>query len=182
MTMSDKTDVVVEAAPDRAAKPAATGPGTYLVEVNLRQDFSDAEGISALWLLHCAGVSTARSVRVGRLYDLRGPLNLGHVHLAARDLLCDCVTQEFRIRNATAASALNGGLWRVEVWLKTTVTDTVGESVRDALIDLGLPAVAVRCGWAYHIEGKCGRNQLDKAVSRSLANPIIHRFIVHEAH
>ena len=121
-------------------------------------------------------------MRVGRLYALRGPLTLGHIHVAMRELLCDCVTQEFRICHSASAAPHNGCLWRVEVWLKPTVTDTVGESVREALRDLGIPEVAVRCGMSYHIAGKCGRNQLDKAVGRSLANPIVHRFSLHEAH
>ena len=35
---------------------------------------------------------------------------------------------------------------------------------------------------SYHIAGKCGRNQLDKAVARYLANPIVHHFSLNEAH
>ncbi|MDD5630002.1 MAG: phosphoribosylformylglycinamidine synthase subunit PurS [Elusimicrobia bacterium] len=177
--MSDKTVVLTKESSE--PKPAAAGPGSYLVEVSLKPDFTDAEGLSAQWLLHCAGLP-ARGVRVGRLYDLRGPLNLGHVHVAARELLCDCVTQEFRICHSSGASPHNGCLWCVEVWLKPTVTDTVGESVRAALHDLGIPDVSVRCGMSYHIAGKCGRHQLDKAVARSLANPIVHRFTLGEAH
>ena len=179
--MSDKTDVLTKETLEPAAKPTSCGSGRYIVEVSLKPDFTDTEGLSAQWLLHCAGLP-ARAVRVGRLYDLRGPLNLGHVHVAVRELLCDCVTQEFRICHSTCPAPHNGCLWRVEVWLKPTVTDTVGESVREALRDLGMPEVAVRCGMSYHITGKYGRNQLDKAVARSLANPIVHRFSLHEAH
>ena len=181
--MNDKTDVLTKktSGPLPAPKPAPAGPGSYLVEVNLKPDFTDAEGSAAQWLLHCAGLAS-NAVREGRLYDLRGPLNLGHVHTAVRELLCDCVTQEFRICPSAGAAPHNGCLWRVEVWLKATVTDTVGESVREALRDLGLPDVSVRCGVSYHITSKCGRNQLDKAVARSLANPIIHHFSLHEAH
>lgn len=180
MPMSDKTGVLTKEAsgPAPVAKPAS---GSYLVEVSLKPDFTDAEGLSAQWLLQCAGLP-AHAVRVGRLYDLRGPLNLGHVHVAVRELLCDCVTQEFRICHSAGTAPHNGCLWRVEVWLKPTVTDIVGESVCEALRDLGMPQVAVRCGMSYHIAGKCGRNQLDKAVARSLANPIVHHFSLNEAH
>lgn len=174
--MSEKTGVLNQEAP--AAKPA--GAGSYLVEVCLKSDFTDAEGQAAQWLLNAAGLG-ARAVRAGRLYDLRGSLNLGHVHTAARELLCDCVTQEFRVWSAACAAPHNGCLWRVEVWLKPTVTDTVGESVREALRDLGIADIAVRCGLSYHIAGRCSRHQLDRAVSRSLANPIVHRFSLHEA-
>jgi len=208
--MSDKTGVLVKAAPGRAVRPAlerqpfsapargggqgaavpagqpfstpARGGGTYLLEVTLKPEFTDSEGLSALGLLHRAGVTAARCVRVGRLYELRGPLNLGHVHVAVRDLLCDCVTQEFRICHAVKPSPNNGNLWRVEVWLKPAVPDPVAESVRYALLELGIPDPEVRCGLAYRITGKCGRNQLEKAAARSLANPVIHRCSVCEAH
>jgi phosphoribosylformylglycinamidine (FGAM) synthase PurS component len=176
--MSEKTAVLSKTEP--AAKPSPAGPGSYLVEVCLKSDFSDADGMAAQWLLNGAGLG-ACAVRAGRLYDLRGALNLGHVHVAVRELLCDCVTQEFRIWHASSAAPHNGCLWRVEVWLKPTVTDIVGESVREALRDLGIPDIAVRCGLSYHIAGKCSRQLLDRAVSRSLANPIVHRFSLHEA-
>jgi len=178
--MSDKTGTLAKGAPALlpAAKPAS---GSYLVEVSLKSEFTDSEGVSAQWLLHCAGLA-ARAVRVGRLYELRGALNLGHVHVAVRELLCDCVTQEFRICHSTGSGPHSGCLWRVEVWLKPTVTDSVGESVCAALRDLGMPEAAVRCGLAYHITGKCGRGQLEKTVARSLANPAIQLFLVREDH
>lgn len=167
------------------AKPATSNArgGRYQVEVRLRSDFSDAEGLEARARLNAAGVNSAREVRVSRLYEIRGPLNQGHVQQAARELLADPVTQDFRIVTNAAPSPNGMNHWRAEVWLKDSVTDAPGESVRSAMIELGLPAPdAVRCGWAYHIEGKCGRNQLEKAVARTLANPVVHRFAVTEEH
>src|SRR5207244_4237249 len=101
----------------------------------------DPAGEEALALLQEAGVNTARQVRSCQIYEIRGPLNLGHIHQAARELLCDGVTQEFKL--ASPAPVLNGmNHWRIEIWLKHSVTDAVGESVREALIELGLPAPA----------------------------------------
>ena len=196
--MSDKPGLLAAKAPSaptvrESVRPGPAGlpipqaevhrpaPGSYVVEVNLKPEFADAAGLTALRMLHGAGIAAARGVRVGRLYDLRGPLNLGHVHVAVRELLCDCVTQEFRLCHGAAAASPNSAeRWRVEVWLKPAVADTAAESVRAALGDLGMPEVAVRCGLAYHIAAKCGRGQLDKAVARSLANPAIHLILVHE--
>ncbi len=156
---------------------------TYSVEVRLKPDFTDAEGAAALALLSGAGLAAAKEVRASRLYQLRGSVNLGHVQQAARDLLCDPVTQEFRVLSS-ASAVLNGmSHWRVEVWLKPSVSDPVGDSVKDAMSDLGLPAPdSVRVGTAYLIGAKCGRTQLEKAVARALANPVIHRFTVSETH
>lgn len=163
-----------------AVKPK--GPSAYQVEVKLKGDYADVEGETALSLLRSLGVNTAREVRVSRLYDFGGALNAAQAQQAARELLCDPVTQEFKIVNG-ASPVLNGmSHWRVEVWLKPSVSDPVGETVRGALTELGLPPGSqVRAGLAYHVSGKCGRNQLEKAVARSLANPVIHSFSVAEA-
>ena len=43
-------------------------------------------------------------------------------------------------------------------------------------------ASSVRVGTAFLLSGKCHRNQLEKLISRGLANPVIHRFTVSETH
>ncbi|MFA6003799.1 MAG: phosphoribosylformylglycinamidine synthase subunit PurS [Elusimicrobiota bacterium] len=181
--MSDSQGVLVKEAPSRTGRTTPAAGASHVVEVSLKPEFPDAEGACALRLLHAAGVNTVRYVRVSRLYEVSGPINLGHMNLAMRELLCDYVTQESRLCQSLSTAANGGSLWRVEVWLKPAVTDTVGDSVRSALQELGIPeAVSVRCGRAYHIVGKCGRNQLEKAVLRSLANPVIHHTSISEAH
>lgn len=162
---------------------ATRGNQRNLIEVRLKSDYADAEGASALALLQGVGLNTARECRTSRLYEVRGPLNQGHIHQAARELLADPVTQDYRIVSANVPSANGMNRWRVEVWLKATVTDPMGESVRQALIEQGLPAAdSVRCGLAYHIFGKCHRTQLEKAVARCLANPVVHHFTLSEEH
>lgn len=163
-------------------QPKAASRNVCRIEVRLKSDYTDSEGLAALSLLNAQGVNTAREVRTSRIYEIRGALNSGQAQQAAKELLCDCVTQEFRLLTPGPA-ALNGmNHWRVEVWLKESVTDPVGETVREAIAELGLPLPeSVRVASAYHIKGKCGRNQLEKAVLRCLANPVIHRFALSEA-
>ena len=85
---------------------------------------------------------------------------------------------------SAAPAPMNGAnFWRVEVWLKPTVTDPVGETVRDAIADMALPRPeAVRCAIVYRLIGRTNKPALEKAVSRCLANPLIHRAVVSEAH
>ena len=156
---------------------------SYKVEVKLRGDYLDAEGQSALSLLQGLGLNTARDCRTSKIYELRGPLNSAHAQQIGRDLLCDPVTQEFKLAGPTE-NVLNGmNYWRVEVWLKGSVTDPVGDTVLSAVAEMGLPQLdSVRVGTAYTITGKCGRHQLEKLVGRGLANPVIHRITVTETH
>ena len=156
---------------------------THYLEVRLRPEFLDAEGQAALALLHGQGLSSLREARVSRLYEIKGPISANQAQQAAKDLLCDAVTQEFRVV-APAAPQMNGmNFWRVEVWPKPTVTDPVGETVRDAIGEMGLPKPdSVRCALVYRLSGRSHKMLIEKAVTKSLGNPLIHRFIVTEAH
>ncbi|MBI4376835.1 MAG: phosphoribosylformylglycinamidine synthase subunit PurS [Elusimicrobia bacterium] len=155
----------------------------YRVEVRLRPEFADAEGQAALALLHGCGLYAARELRSGKVYEIRATFNMSQVQQAARELLCDGVTQEWKVLNPGPPHFNGMSHWRVEVWPKPSVTDPAGETVRTALSENGLPQPEwVRVGSVYHITGKCHRNQLERAVWRSLANPLIHRVSVTEAH
>ncbi|MBI5624592.1 MAG: phosphoribosylformylglycinamidine synthase subunit PurS [Elusimicrobia bacterium] len=159
----------------------ATGT-TYLVEVRLRPEFTDAAGLAALAQLQHAGFAGVRAVRISTLYEICGPLNQSHVQQASKELLNDGVTQEFKV--LSGPPVLDGmNHWRVEVWLKNTMTDPVGESVRRAIAELGLPEPErVRCGSAYRILGRTTKNILERIVLRTLANPVVHSFTVTEAY
>ena len=155
----------------------------HIVEVKLRNEFNDAEGAAAMTLLREQGLSSLKQVRMGRLYEITGPLSANQVHQAAKELLCDAVTQEFRIVANTPAPTNGMNAWRVEVWLKPTVSDPVGATVVEALAEGDLPhPKAVRCAMLYILNGRAVKNQVEKAVAKSLANPLIHRVVVTEAH
>ena len=156
---------------------------THLVEIRLRPEHADAEGALALGLLRAQGLTSLIEARVSRLYEIKGPISANQVLQATKDLLCDAVTQEHRVVTPAAAPMNGANFWRVEVWLKPTVTDPVGETVRDAIADLALPRPeTVRCALVYRLVGRANRPALEKAVSRTLANPLIHRAVVSEAH
>lgn len=156
---------------------------THLIEVRLRPEFADAEGAGALALLHGQGLSSIKEARACRLYEIRGPLSANQVLQAAKDLLSDGVTQEHRVVTPSPVQLNGMNFWRVEVWLKSTVCDAVGETVSAAIAEMGLPRPdAVRCALVYRLAGRSTKAQIEKAVSRSLANPLIHRFLVSEAH
>jgi phosphoribosylformylglycinamidine (FGAM) synthase PurS component len=156
---------------------------THLVEVRLRPEHTDAEGTAALALLQGQGLNALRDARVSRLFEITGPITANQALQAAKDLLCDAVTQEHRVVTPAPAPMNGMNAWRVEVWLKPTVTDPVGETVRDAIADMSLPRPdTVRCALVYRLSGRTTKAQLEKAVLKTLANPLIHRAVVTEAH
>ncbi|MDD5304715.1 MAG: phosphoribosylformylglycinamidine synthase subunit PurS, partial [Elusimicrobia bacterium] len=111
----------------------------HLIEVKLRTEFNDAEGAAAMALLREQGLSQLKEVRIGRIYEISGSLTANQAHQAGKDLLCDAVTQEFRLVPASPAPMNGMNFWRVEVWLKATVSDPVGATVVEAIVEGGLP-------------------------------------------
>lgn len=156
---------------------------TYLIEVATKYGQTDARSAALLAQLPGIGATSAKDIRISTLYELTGRLTRGQAQQVSRDLLTDPITQESRMDQSTSSQAfLVGPHWRIEVWLKPTVTDPVGESVRKAVADLGLPEPErVRTGTAYRVLGKIGQGQIDKIVNRLLSNPVIHRTHVSQA-
>ncbi len=156
---------------------------THVIEVRLRGDFIDAEGQGALALLKEQGLTSLKEVRTGRLYELCGSLTANQAQQAGRDVLCDAVTQEYRLVPAGTAPMNGMNFWRVEVWLKPTVSDPVGATVVEAVAEAGLPRpTTARCASLYLLSGRAMKPQIEKAFAKSLANPLIHRVVVTEAH
>ena len=166
-----------------SARNGSHGGSTYVVEVAPRFGHTDAAGAGILSQLPSLGIAGVREVRVSALYQLSGRLSPTQMHQVARDLLADPVTQEYRMDSATPSPAfLLGPHWRLEVWLKPSVTDPVGPSVAKGVADLGLPAPdSVRTGAAYHLLGRIGRPQAEKVLTKLLSNPVIHRTRIEQA-
>ena len=156
---------------------------SHVIEVKLKPEFLDAEGTAAMALLKEQGLGQLKEVRAGRLYELKGALTANQAHQAGRDVLCDAVTQEFKLVPATDAPMNGMNCWRVEVWLKPGVSDPVGETVIEAVAEAGLPKPSsARCASLYRLTGRAVKAQIEKAFAKSLANPLIHRVVVTEAH
>ncbi|HAH07330.1 MAG TPA: hypothetical protein DCM05_12555 [Elusimicrobia bacterium] len=177
MTKTNGKDpaALLEQAAPRAARSA--GLLTHVVEVASKLGFNDAPGQALLGLLPSVGVCGAREVRVSSLYEISGKLSSSQIDQLGRNLLCDPITQEYRLDlSASSAAFLIGPHWRVEVWPKPQVTDPVGDSVRKAIKDMGLPEPeTVRTGTAYQITGRINQNQVEKITAKLLSNQVIHR-------
>ncbi|MBI4425377.1 MAG: phosphoribosylformylglycinamidine synthase subunit PurS [Elusimicrobia bacterium] len=156
-----------------AQQPASV----FRVEVTGKPGFPDAAGNAIAAQFPLLGLPAPADVRVCPVYEITGKLTQREIELAARDLLADPVTQDYRIGDgAISAGFLIGPHWRVEVWLKASVSDPVEASVRKGLADLGLPTPErVRCGTAYKIAGRMTAAQVEKAAKKILSNPVIHR-------
>ncbi|OGR75625.1 MAG: hypothetical protein A2X32_03135 [Elusimicrobia bacterium GWC2_64_44] len=119
-----------------------------------------------------AGLKLERA-RVSRLYRVEGSFSRPDFDRLGKELLADSITEKYSLRPGA-----NGfkGAWRVEVWLKDSVTDVVGESVKGAIADvLGKEPAVVRFGHAYYAACE-SEAKLKHAVVKTLVNEIVNKF------
>lgn len=119
-----------------------------------------------------------KAVRLSRLYLVEGDYAAADYKRIAGDLLLDPVSE--RCAPAGRRPGTKDG-WRVEVWLKDSVTDVVGESVKEAVAGaLGKAPSRVRFGRAYYVSG-ASEPALRRAVERTLVNAIVNKYSVEKA-
>ena len=151
----------------------------YCLEVFWRSDLPDGRAEDTLRQIAALGMTHVRSIRVSRLYFLRGNLSPDDVEHLARELLVDPVVEDYAFRPAVPG---NEGEEKpaVEVAYHPGVTDAEAENLLRRARSVGLPveaapATAVR----YEFEGALSPSDLEEIARRVLCNEVIQYFSPH---
>ena len=120
------------------------------------------------------GIKGITAVETGSIFLIKGKISPGSLTNIAQKLLVDPVTQEFY----SGKRALPKGAVSVEVWFKEGVTDTVGETARKGIADLGITGeFAVSTARRYLLYGKNISEKKAAAIAgRLLANEVIQTY------
>ena len=162
-----------------APKPRTMASATHRVEIFSKPGFSDPAGAAILAQLPSLGITGVTDVKVGALYEFRGPLSPNQMTVVAKEVLADPITQDFALNGQRPQGVFWGPHWRIEVWLKSTVSDPVESSLIKAVGDLGLPAPeSARQGTVHKFWGRLHPVQAEKIAMKLLANPVVHRTVV----
>jgi phosphoribosylformylglycinamidine (FGAM) synthase PurS component len=144
-----------------------------IIEIRTKEKYARNEEAGFIGRMAHAGLK-AGAARLSRLYRVEGPFSRAEFDRLGSELLTDRITERYSL----GAGRPDPGGYRVEVWLKDSVTDVVGESVRGAIADvLGKGPVTVRFGRAYYVE--CGSElKLRRAVAKTLVNETVNKFAI----
>ena len=114
------------------------------------------------------------AVEIGSIFLIKGKISAAGLARIARELLSDPITQEFY----SGKRALPQGAVSVEVWFKEGVTDTVGETARKGIADLGIAGeFAVSTARRYLLYGKnVSPKKAEDITSRLLFNEVIQTY------
>ncbi|MBI4055423.1 MAG: phosphoribosylformylglycinamidine synthase subunit PurS [Elusimicrobia bacterium] len=158
-------------------KNALSQTGSFVVEVGSKKAGWDALGKRWARALEESFGPSLRQVRTFHLYRIEGDLSQAERLRIARELLCDPISENYSF--GEVPSPLRGRVY-AEVWFLGGVTDAVGESVQEALADMGIFSVdRVRTGRRYELcfaDRVPPRRKLRSVLSRTLLNPLIQYF------
>jgi phosphoribosylformylglycinamidine synthase II len=140
------------------------GQASFRIEITNR---SDQRGGFIKGSFHSFGLSGVDEVLVSDIYYITGNLAAEQIEMIARELLCDPVVEQYRIDRGE--QTVEG----FEVLFNHGVTDPKEESIRKAIVDLGMKIQSVKTGNGYIIRGKFDRKELMKVAGIFLYNPLI---------
>ena len=117
------------------------------------------------------GVKGITAVETGSIFLIKGNFSKTSLRKIARELLADPITQDFYY----GKRALPRGAVSVEVWFKEGVTDTVGETARKAIADLGITGeCSISTAKRYLLYGQnISKKKTEVIASRLLSNEVI---------
>ena len=120
------------------------------------------------------GIKGITGAEIGSIFLIKGKVSLAGLNRVARELLADPVTQEFYLGRRPSPK----GAVSVEVWFKEGVTDTVGETARKGIADLGMSGgFSVSTARRYLLYGKqLSKKKAEVIAGRLLANEVIQTY------
>jgi phosphoribosylformylglycinamidine (FGAM) synthase PurS component len=147
----------------------------YTIEVKIKPKFTDAKADDFKHQAYGLGIKKIKQVRVGRLFRLEGNLTKRQIKRIKDELLTDKVVEDSNLYRFSK----NKSVCKIEVWLKSAVSDVVGESVKGAILDMGIKAVTdARCGEIYYITRRLTKKELKFLAEKILVNPLVHDYRV----
>ncbi len=140
-----------------------------IIEVWTKDKYAHNEEAGLAARLKRAGLDI-KTVRLSRLYKIEAPWTKKDFNRLGAELLTDNITEHYSL---SKRPGIKGG-WRVEVWLKNSATDVIGESVKEAIHDmLGRAPSNVRFGRAYYA-ACASEEKLRAVVARTLMNEVVN--------
>ncbi|MFH1380184.1 MAG: phosphoribosylformylglycinamidine synthase subunit PurS [bacterium] len=150
----------------------------YIVEILQKKILPDPIGKAVVKDAHDAGIEGLGAVRVGRLYRIEGRVSNDNIVAIASKLLADPITEDFKIQEVDSPFKKSEHVRRIEVWFHASVTDTVGETVKIGISDLGIQDVSrVATGKSYIFAAKITDEQLKNLAHNVLANTMINKCV-----
>ena len=145
----------------------------YLIEVFNKKDYGAPAAAGVKKRLESVGLKGVKEVSVSKIYQIEGEYKEPQIKQIAGELLCDPVLEEFSLCELCKKNA-----HKVEVWIRDSSTDVIGESVQDAIAVLGYAKPKVRVANSFLISGTFSDKELETAVKKTFVNEVVNKFSI----
>ncbi|MDR0953010.1 MAG: hypothetical protein LBM71_02315 [Elusimicrobiota bacterium] len=144
------------------------------VEVFYKKNYGDRKIIRIKNRLASVGLKNIKEIIPSTIYKISGDYSAAQIKKIAQNLLTDPVLETNQIGLSKPKD-----FYKVEVWIRDSSTDVVGESVKYAVAALGesLP-LGVRVGNSFAIKGSFTKPQLEAAVKKTFVNEVVNKFTI----
>ena len=152
----------------------------WRVEIKVKQGAVNVLAGSVSRDIRDLGLDAVSKVDVIQVYTIDGDISSDEIHLVARDLLVDPVTQDFAVFPARtyAPPATRENHHIVEIAYHPGVMDPVEESTKKGIRDLGIPSVcSVHTSRQYFLQGRLSDQDMSLIVEKVLSNKLIQHVV-----
>ena len=147
-----------------------------LIEVFHKNNYDDKKIASIKTRLQAAGLKNIGQIIPSALYQITGDYTKEQIQAMGAKLFADPVLQTYQ-----TALQKPKGFYKVQVWIRDSSSDVVGESVQGAIAAMGYhKPVSVRVANVFAIKGGFTKAQLEEAVKKTFVNEVLNKFIIEE--
>ena len=145
----------------------------HRIEIKNKAGIFDAIGVDTKKGIRDLGIKSVTAVEFIHVYFLQGALSPEDLDKICSQLLCDSITQIYTF-NSDFQYTKSAKLHIVEVAYNPGVMDPVEESVKKAILDLGINSVeSVRTAKKYVLTGALSSQNLEFITEKLLLNKVI---------
>ena len=144
-------------------------------EVFCKPGFPDVHGNKVLADIKALGIECVQAVATAHVFLVEAQVDDAFAARIATELLADPVCEEVYTGRRPMADP---NTTKIEVHLKSGVTDPVAQSVVTAIADMGADAASVRTARQYVLQGTPDANAIEKITKRVLSNDCIEDCIL----
>jgi phosphoribosylformylglycinamidine synthase len=157
----------------------------FKIEVCTKLEYKNAYAEQMLSIINETEVEFINKINCSFLYTINGDLDISKIKMIATELLTDKVTEQFYYKNDDETNIYLQTAYNytflIEVWYKDGVTDTVAETVLNAVKDLGIvKKISVKRGYKYYLYSykQILQETLNRITRTCLCNVLIQDYII----
>jgi phosphoribosylformylglycinamidine (FGAM) synthase PurS component len=146
----------------------------YFIEIFYKNNYGDKKTAAIKNRLESAGLKNILQIIPSTIYKIESNYNKTHIENIAVEILSDPVLETYKIGIGKPK-----GFFKIQVWIRDSSTDVVGESVKDVIAAMGYerPDASRVCN-AFAIKGNFTKAQLEAAVKKTFVNEVVNKFSI----